>query len=101
MKKTLENRISEASRSVEPSQNFSEGLWRKIQNSPQPIPAHRRAPRWRWIPATAIETGLVIALLVVSPQQVWASLRGLFDFLPGIGLVQDDQSTLYLTKPSA
>ncbi|MDK2980881.1 MAG: hypothetical protein PWQ55_1228 [Chloroflexota bacterium] len=94
MSKSLEEKIKETARSVEPSPHFRENLWREMQRSTQPA----RAPRWRWLPAAAL-TALVVVVLAISPQQVWASLRGLFDFLPGIGLVQDDESTLYLYEP--
>ncbi len=94
MTKSLENKINDAVQSVEPSQEFTEKLWKEMRVSTQPAPA----PRWRWLPAAAL-TALVVVVLAISPQQVWASLRGLFDFLPGIGLVQDDETTLYLYEP--
>ena len=98
MTKSLEKKIHDAAQSIEPSQEFSQKLWKEIKNSPQAAPKARHAPRWRWIPVT-ITAALVITLMVISPQQVWASLSGLFDFLPGIGLVQDDETTLYLQEP--
>ena len=98
MTKSLENKISEAVRFIEPSPEFSDKLLHEIKNTPYPIPATRRTPNWRWISATVVIT-LVAILLIVSPQQVWASLGGLFDFLPGIGQVQNDESTLYLSEP--
>jgi hypothetical protein len=94
MSKSLEEKITETARSVEPSPHFREKLWHEMQRSAQPA----RAPRWHWLPAAAL-TALVVVVLAVSPQQVWASLRGLFDFLPDIGLVQNDESNLYLYEP--
>ncbi len=99
MTKSLENKINDAVQSVEPSPEFTETLWKEIRAASQIAHAPRRAPRWRWLPITAVIALLAVILLIVSPQQVWASLRGLFDFLPGIGLVQDDQTTLYLYEP--
>ena len=98
MTKSLENKINDAVQSVEPAPEFTEKLWKEMRAASQPTRTPRRAPQLRWLPAAAI-LALVILVLAISPQQVWASLRGLFDFLPGIGLVQDDESTLYLTEP--
>ena len=98
MTKSLENKINDAVQSVEPSQEFTEKLWKEMRASAQPDRAPRRAAQIRWLPAAAV-IALAVVLLIVSPQRVWASLRGLFDFLPGIGLVQDDETTLYLYEP--
>ena len=98
MTRSLEKKIHDAAQSIEPSQEFSQKLWKEIKSSPQAAPKAQRTPRWRWIPVT-ITAMLVITLMVISPQKVWASLIGLFDFLPGIGLVQDDETTLYLQEP--
>ena len=98
MTNSLEKKIHDAAQSIEPAQEFSQKLWKEIENSPQAASKARLTPRMRWIPVT-ITAALVITLMVISPQQVWASLRGLFDFLPGIGLVQDDETTLYLQEP--
>ena len=98
MTKSLENKINDAVQSVEPSQEFTEKLWKEMRTSAQPDRAPRRAAQIRWLPAAAV-IALAVVLLIVSPQRVWASLRGLFDFLPGIGLVQDDETTLYLYEP--
>ena len=98
MTKSLENKITNAVHSIEPSSEFSEKLWNEIKNTPCQAPSSRRIPRRRWVPAIAI-IALAIILIVISPQSVMACFRGLFDFLPGIGLVQKDESTQYLAEP--
>ena len=98
MTKSLENKFSEAVQSIEPSHEFSENLWNEIKATPQRSSKSWKISPWGWVPAAAVGA-LVVVLFVVSPQQVLASLRGLFDYLPGIGIVQDDESTLYLAEP--
>ena len=98
MTKSFEDRIENMVQSVEPSSEFSERLWEEIRDTPQNVSRPRKAPAWRWVPATII-IAFAIVLAIVSPEEVLASLRGLFDFLPGVGLIQDDESTLYLAKP--
>lgn len=98
MSKSLENKIANTVHLIEPSPEFSEKLWEEIKHTPVQTPAPKRVPHWRWIPVTAVIV-LAAILIVVSPQGVLAGLRSLFDFLPGIGLVQNDESTLYLAEP--
>ncbi|MBN2499906.1 MAG: DUF4179 domain-containing protein [Anaerolineales bacterium] len=98
MSESLENKIINAAHLIEPSTEFSEKLWEEIKRTPLQAPAPRRAPHWRWLPVTVVFV-LAVILIAVSPQAVLAGLRSLFDFLPGIGLVQNDTSTLYLAEP--
>ena len=52
----------------------------------------------RWAPI-AVVIVLAVALVIITPQRALAALRNLFEFLPGIGLVQIDENTLYLEEP--
>ena len=96
MTKSTEKKISRLVHSVEPSAEFTEKLWQDItytQIAEPPKGLYRR-----WAPA-AVVIAMVIALAIITPQRALAGLRSLFDFLPGIGLVQIDESTLYLAEP--
>ena len=98
MTKSFENKINKVVQSIEPSPEFTKKLWREIQATPQQATFPKRTRTWRWVPATII-LAFAIVLAILSPEEVLASLRGLFDFLPGVGLIQDDESTLYLAEP--
>ncbi len=40
-----------------------------------------------------------IAIIAIGPQNVAAAFNKLLSYLPGIGFVQNDNSTLYLPEP--
>lgn len=100
MTKQIEEKISEAVHAVKPSAEFSQYLLRRIKATPQKEAVSKRSAQWRWIPVLAA-FALVIAFIAASPQSVWASLRGLFNFLPGVGIIEEDDNTLYLAGPAS
>ncbi len=72
---------------------------RAEQMSP-PIPVAR--PVWlrpAWMASMALLLVLFISTLVIGPQKVWAAFRGLFGYIPGIGVVQDVNTLRLLAEP--
>jgi hypothetical protein len=97
-----EDKIRAAARSVEPRHEFSDGLWNQIADTPQHTPWYAAFKKPFTRPAWSIGTAVVIVGLIVfaiGPQNVLAAFTNLIGYLPGIGFVQNDSSTLYLPKP--
>ena len=98
MSNSIETKIYNAAQSIEPSPEFSEELWDRINSMPDQSPAPSKNRRWVWIPASVVLT-LALILFAVSSQEVMAAFRNLLSYIPGIGFVQEDESTLYLQEP--
>lgn len=62
-------------------------------------------PKGRWYHRPAYALTLILAILaiiitlVVGPQRVFAAMKNLFGYLPGIGVVQDEGEILLLAEP--
>lgn len=52
-----------------------------------------------WMVSLAILFLLILATIVIGPQRVLAAVRGLFGYLPGIGMVQNDSGLRVLAEP--
>ena len=100
---SIEDQFRQASRSLEPSQDFSEDLWKQIKKTKQQ-PAVKNTFFSGLFARPFLSTGtLVIAILLVvalaNPQKVLAAVQSLLEYLPGIGFVEEDENTLYLAEP--
>jgi hypothetical protein len=98
MTKQIENKITNAADSVEPSAEFSQNLWAQIRMTPRKENAPKRISRFVWIPAVTV-LGILVVMVFVTPQTVLAAFKNLLSYIPGIGFVQKDETTLYLEKP--
>ncbi len=98
----LEENIRFMVETVEPDLKFSNTLWNKIiQTSQEPelVPFYRQLfskPAWNLTMALIVAA---IAIIAIGPQNVAAAFNKLLSYLPGIGFVQNDNSTLYLPEP--
>jgi len=52
-----------------------------------------------WAIPLAFVLVMVVVTLVIGPQRVWAAVRSLFGYLPGVGYVETDGSLRVLTEP--
>lgn len=100
-KDPMEELIREAARSVEPRREFSDSLWAEMQtarkSNRQPGRQMRfTRPAWG---LTFAALALAITCAAYGPQNVLAAVKNLIGYIPGIGFVQQDESTLYLAKP--
>ena len=99
----IEEQFKQTARSIEPSQDFSEDLWKQIKNTKQQ-PAVKNTFFSGLFARPFLSTGtLVTTILVVlaltNPQKVLAAVQSLIEYLPGIGFVEEDDNTLYLNEP--
>jgi hypothetical protein len=98
MTNPVENKIKHAADSVEPSAEFSQALWNQMRMTPRNENQPKRVSRFVWIPALTV-LGILVVMVFVAPQTVMAAVKGLLSYLPGVGFVEKDESTLYLEKP--
>ena len=98
MTNPVENKLHEVAQSIEPSADFSQDLWKKIKMKNQNSNASKRISRRFWVPA-AVVLGLLLVLIISTPQAVMAAFKNLLSYIPGIGFVQTAESTLYLAEP--
>ncbi len=52
-----------------------------------------------WVVGMFLLTLSLLVTLVVGPQEVWAAIGRLFGYIPGVGLVDDDQEFRVLAEP--
>lgn len=52
-----------------------------------------------WMAVIAVLAVVLLTTLVIGPQKVWAAFRGLFGYLPGIGLVEEGSGLRLLAEP--
>ena len=100
---SIEEQFRQAAHSIEPSQDFSDGLWKQIKNTKQQSAVKNTffsglfAHPFLSTGTLAITLLLVVAL--ANPQKVLAAVQSLLEYLPGIGFVEEDENTLYLAEP--
>lgn len=98
MTNPVEEKITRAAQSVEPSAEFSQKLWNEIKMKPHTVKEPKRNFRRIWIPAATV-LGVLVILVVSAPQTVLAAFRSLLSYIPGIGFIQTGDTTLYLAEP--
>jgi len=93
------NAIQRAMQTPEPSAAFVSQLRSKLhRQKPKPIFREYKM-RPVWIAFSALLLVIILSTIFIGPQKVWAALRGLFGYMPGIGLVEDGPDLRLLEKP--
>jgi hypothetical protein len=88
-----------------PRPEFVEGLWARIAaQSASALPSvPGRARRWlarpAWYALGLLVVGLVILTLVIGPQRVFAAVRELLGYIPGVGIVDPSGGIRVLAEP--
>lgn len=78
----------------EPDPAFISSLRRQVSR-----PRSTRATRFAWAGLAVSAIFLIAVIWMVGPETVLAEFRGLFGYLPGLGLVQNDASLRILAEP--
>ena len=79
----------------EPDPAFLRSLRREVTR-----PRKRMAVRIAWAALAASVLFLLAVIWIVGPETVLAEFRGLFGYVPGIGVVQNDFSLRILAEPA-
>ena len=88
-----------------PRPEFVEGLWTRIAAQPsRPLPSvperpGRRFARPAWYALGLLVLSLVILTLVIGPQRVFAAVRELLGYIPGVGIVDQSGGIRVLAEP--
>ncbi|NLZ26389.1 MAG: hypothetical protein GX884_02290 [Chloroflexi bacterium] len=101
----IEEAIQSSFALPEPSPEFEKSLAQTLRTQlhTQKIkPRQRFHPSRSWAYALAIVTILAIVVFALGPQKVLAQIQSWLGFIPGIGLVSDDTSSLrVLAEPAS
>lgn len=100
---TFEDKLRAAAQMPQPRPEFLTTMRaRLIEQQPQPITV---ADRLRWtfrhpaVAASLIVLLLVAGFLIVGPQRVIAAVRGLFGYIPDVGIVDTSAPIRVLSEP--
>ena len=97
----FEEKIRQAAQMPEPKPEFVDALWNRmtLQQQPQPALHAFRRLRLAWFATAAILLALIITALIVGPQRVYAAVRQLFGYIPGVGIVDESAPIRVLAAP--
>ena len=97
----LENEIRQLLMAAEPRESFREDLYNQLQTQ---SPSRANQPRSFVLKPTFIVILIAIVMFAASlfyfgPETVYAAISRLFDYIPGIGLVDQDAQIRVLKEP--
>ena len=97
----FEDEIRAALNAPEADPAFVAGLRARLAQRNAEFASLRCRPgrRVAWAVSLAMVLVLVLSTLAIGPQRVLAAFRGLFGYIPGIGLVQNDAGLRVLSAP--
>lgn len=99
----VEEQLTRAAQSIEPRPDFENALWQKMIETPRlsrtPFSIKRFFARPMSAAAACLLGLAVLGLIAAGPRNVMALIDRLLVYLPGIGFVQNDEKTLYLSSP--
>lgn len=93
----VEEKISKAAKSIGPTDQFAEHLWREMQIPREKPSIFTIFPRPLRIAAVSLAT-VCAMVFAIGPQKVWAAVNQLLGYIPGIGFYADDGSVLALAQ---
>ena len=102
---TFEEKVSAAVDTPLPPDEFVQGLWiRLAQTAPgsrvrQAGGVRRMYLRPAWIGLGVVLVALAIATLIIGPTRVYAAIRGLLGYIPGVGIVDQSGPIRVLAEP--
>ena len=82
-----------------PRREFVLQLRKSLLNQPQHRMKSSLNQRWGLRLAFAVLAVLIAVVLVIGPTKVWAAIRSLFGFIPGVGMVNTEQPVYILAEP--
>jgi hypothetical protein len=54
---------------------------------------------WWWQAMIGVATAILITVVAVGPQNVWAMMQNILGYIPGIGFVDDESTQLMIEEP--
>ncbi len=103
LSREFENDIRNAMGVPDASPEFVSKLRYQLVSQAGGYQPSRRHPAWRlrlaWAVTLVVLAVLIVTTLAIGPQRVLAAVRGLFGYIPGVGLVQSDVDFHILAEP--
>jgi hypothetical protein len=101
----FEEKVRAAVEAPGPREEFVQDLWiRLAQTAPASSlrrtgGARRMHFRPAWIGVGVVLAALVLATLIIGPTRVYAAIRGLLGYIPGVGIVDQSAPIRVLAEP--
>lgn len=101
----FEDKVRAAADLPGPRDEFVRDLWARIEHAPHtPHAGVTRiarpfALRPAWIGLGVVLAVILIATLVIGPMRVYAAIRGLLGYIPGVGIVDQSAPIRVLAEP--
>ena len=102
---SFEDKVRTAVDTTTPRDEFVQELWIRIARA-APAPhtsqasgARRKRFRPAWIGAGVVLAALVIATFIIGPMRVYAAVRQLLGYIPGVGIVDQSAPIRLLAEP--
>jgi len=100
----FEEKVKKSYQIPEVREEFIQALQLRLdaqQPSKQVQSNTRRRLSPAWLVAVFLLAFSLLITLVVGPQEVWAAIGRLFGYIPGVGIVDDDQEFRVLAEPAS
>jgi hypothetical protein len=96
----FEEKLRLALMTPEPDPEFAQSLRLRL-SARAGSPVSRRSFRLRpaWIAFFAVITLLIVSTLIIGPERVYAAVRQLFGYIPGVGIVEQNSGIRVLVEP--
>lgn len=100
---SFEEKIQMAVQMPRPRPEFLSSLRTQLAAQPVTLPSKNHSLRWMirrplWL-TSVMGLVLVAMLFIVGPQKVWAAVRGLLGYIPGVGIVDQSAPIRVLAEP--
>lgn len=101
----FEDKLRAAVDTTAPRDEFVQDLWTRIaraapaSRASQTSGARRMHFRPAWVGLVVILVALVIATLIIGPMRVYAAMRQLLGYIPGVGIVDPSAPIRVLAEP--
>jgi len=101
----FEEKVRAAVEAPAPRDEFVQALWTRIARAAPASGATQRGGvrrmhfRPAWIGLSVVLLALVITTLIIGPMRVYAAIRGLLGYIPGVGIVDQSAPIRVLAEP--
>jgi hypothetical protein len=98
----FEEKVRAAVNVPAPRDEFIQDLWTRIAPGSEATPARgvrRIQLSFAWIGLAIVFAALMITTLIIGPMRVYAAIRGLLGYIPGVGIVDQSAPIRVLAEP--
>ena len=102
---SFEDKVRAAVETPAPSDEFVQDLWTRVARASTASRASQKGGTGRrrlspaWIGVGIVLAALVVATLIIGPMRVYAAVRQLLGYIPGVGIVDQSAPIRVLAEP--